>query len=303
MSTGQIRTRIGDPESMFQRLLAETLELIPAADGAAIEIAGADDSLIQVAGIGQLERQFDSRVKASKTNSGKAMQTRNILTCNEVSIGESLIATICQALGINSMIYVPLVRRQKSPGVLVVASALPNAFSSDDVERLASVAGFVASVTGAVLDFIDVDRKAQIAATQAALQRDTSFLPETNDESPFALARSAFITKVLRPESQRQAEKRKRVEQLLNNDGITMVLQPIMSLDRDRRIIEVEALARFSGTPARSPDYWFREAASVGLGVSFELFAIRRALGRWCEIRIPRGSGPAQVVVFRFGLS
>ncbi len=26
-------------------------------------------------------------------------------------------------------------------------------------------------------------------------------------------------------------------------------------------------------------------------------------LGRWCEIRIPRGSGPAQVVVFRFRLS
>jgi EAL domain-containing protein (putative c-di-GMP-specific phosphodiesterase class I) len=272
---------------MFQRLLDETLELIPAADGAAIEIAGADDSLIQVAGIGRLKRPFDIRIKVSGTNPGKAMETGTIQVCHEASSDQNPNARLCQELGINSMIYVPLVRRQKSAGVLHVSSALHHAFSSDDVERLASVAGFVSSVTGAVLDFIDVNREAQIAATRAALEHDISLLSGANDESSSALARSVFITKVLRPESQRQAERRKRVEQLMNNGGLTMVLQPIMSLDDDRRIIEVEALARFDGTPTRGPDYWFHEAASVGLGVSFELFAIRRALELLPQIPLP----------------
>jgi EAL domain-containing protein (putative c-di-GMP-specific phosphodiesterase class I) len=262
---------------MFQRLLDETLELIPVADGAAIAIAGEDDSLIQVAGIGRLKRPFDSRIKASRTLSGKAMETHTVQICLEASGEQNPNAKLNQALGINSMVYVPLIRQRKSTAVLLVASALPNAFASDDMERLASITGFVASVVGAALDFIDVNREAQIDSTQA-VRRDTSLPPGANDESTFALARSAFITKVLRPESKRHAERRKRVEQIVNNDGLTMVLQPVMSLDHHRHIIEVEALARFSGTPTRSPDYWFSEAASVGLGVSFELFAIRRAL-------------------------
>ena len=48
----------------------------------------------------------------------------------------------------------------------------------------------------------------------------------------------------------------------------------------DCRIVSLEALARFWTEPMRSPSAWFAEATEVGLGVEFELAAIRAALLR-----------------------
>lgn len=55
-----------------------------------------------------------------------------------------------------------------------------------------------------------------------------------------------------------------------------MVFQPIMALDG--AVAGVEALARFTGPPSRSPDQWFAEASEVGLGVELELLAVRMAV-------------------------
>jgi EAL domain-containing protein (putative c-di-GMP-specific phosphodiesterase class I) len=55
------------------------------------------------------------------------------------------------------------------------------------------------------------------------------------------------------------------------------VFQPIVSLSSGT-VVKVEALARFAAPPARGPDRWFAEAASVGLGRPLELCAIERAL-------------------------
>ncbi len=68
-----------------------------------------------------------------------------------------------------------------------------------------------------------------------------------------------------------------RVRRVLNSDAIHIVYQPIFDLSR-AAIAGFEALARFSATPARSPDLWFNEAHSVGLGIDLELKAIQLAL-------------------------
>jgi len=56
-----------------------------------------------------------------------------------------------------------------------------------------------------------------------------------------------------------------------------IVFQPICSLAH-RSPVGYEALSRFAGPPRRSPDLWFDEAASVGLGVELEVMAAGRAL-------------------------
>jgi EAL domain-containing protein (putative c-di-GMP-specific phosphodiesterase class I) len=56
-----------------------------------------------------------------------------------------------------------------------------------------------------------------------------------------------------------------------------IVFQPICSLAH-RTTVGYEALSRFAGPPQRTPDLWFDEAASVGLGVELEAMAARRAL-------------------------
>src|SRR5690242_5067605 len=46
----------------------------------------------------------------------------------------------------------------------------------------------------------------------------------------------------------------------------------------DMGVIGFECLSRFDAEPRQGPDFWFAEAASVGLGTELELGVIRRAL-------------------------
>jgi EAL domain-containing protein (putative c-di-GMP-specific phosphodiesterase class I)/AmiR/NasT family two-component response regulator len=68
-----------------------------------------------------------------------------------------------------------------------------------------------------------------------------------------------------------------RIRRAVAGDGLQILFQPILDL-RDRRVVGLEALARFSGPPNRSPELWFGEAAGLGLGEDLELTAIRMAL-------------------------
>ncbi|HEY5231373.1 MAG TPA: response regulator, partial [Galbitalea sp.] len=71
-----------------------------------------------------------------------------------------------------------------------------------------------------------------------------------------------------------------RIEQVLEHESsLAMVFQAIVDLT-DHSIVGVEALSRFAGKPMRSPDLWFEEAASVGLGPTLEMKAISAALAQ-----------------------
>ena len=64
---------------------------------------------------------------------------------------------------------------------------------------------------------------------------------------------------------------------LKNDDSITPVFQPIVSL-ATARISGFEALSRFAQPPERRPDEWFAIAQRSGLGFELEALAIRKAL-------------------------
>ena len=66
---------------------------------------------------------------------------------------------------------------------------------------------------------------------------------------------------------------------ILDHSEIAMVFQPIFDLATSQ-MVGVEALARFPSTPNQSPDKWFAEAASLGLGVDLEMLAIRAAISQ-----------------------
>ncbi|HUY63882.1 MAG TPA: GAF domain-containing protein [Acidimicrobiales bacterium] len=58
-----------------------------------------------------------------------------------------------------------------------------------------------------------------------------------------------------------------RTRSVLTGEGnLKIVFQPIFKLVTEE-LIGVEALSRFPQDPSRTPDIWFSEAASVGLGV------------------------------------
>ena len=73
-------------------------------------------------------------------------------------------------------------------------------------------------------------------------------------------------------------EQRAQIEALLADPAaLTMVFQPWVDLATGR-IAGYEALARFGGSPQRTPDVWFAQARRCGLGPALEALAVRRAL-------------------------
>lgn len=72
-------------------------------------------------------------------------------------------------------------------------------------------------------------------------------------------------------------EIRTRVETMLAKRMLLTAFQPIRSLDTGA-VIGAEALTRFLSSPGISPDAWFTEADSVGLGAELELVALETAL-------------------------
>jgi EAL domain-containing protein (putative c-di-GMP-specific phosphodiesterase class I) len=75
----------------------------------------------------------------------------------------------------------------------------------------------------------------------------------------------------------RYAEIHSRIRSVLEERTYSVVYQPIIHL-LENRIVGYEALARFSATPARTPDLWFAEAASVGLQAELEIALVEEAL-------------------------
>jgi EAL domain-containing protein (putative c-di-GMP-specific phosphodiesterase class I) len=82
-------------------------------------------------------------------------------------------------------------------------------------------------------------------------------------------------------ERQAELERRRRIAgdigRVLSDSALSIHFQPIVSL-RDRRLAGVEALARFTCAPYRSPHHWFADAWEVGLGAELELMASSMAL-------------------------
>lgn len=72
------------------------------------------------------------------------------------------------------------------------------------------------------------------------------------------------------PASRRRQLQRERVERVIADREFAVVFQPIFDLEGGEAV-GVEALARFSALPRRSPDAWIAEAEAVGLLVDLEL--------------------------------
>ena len=91
---------------------------------------------------------------------------------------------------------------------------------------------------------------------------------------------------VLNPGASGRLETRGRIDYFLNGRGLTHLFQPVFDL-RSGKCFAVEALARFSGRPRRTPDAWFAEAHDMGVGVELEVVSVKKALASL--FRLPAG--------------
>ena len=127
------------------------------------------------------------------------------------------------------------------------------------------------------VDVIEVVQRTEILLETRRLNRE---LRRTNRVLDQRLRRQEEHERKAEAEHDRL---RGTISEILSGSAMTSVFQPIVDAGLGE-IAGVEALTRFETEPRRSPDQWFADASSVGMGFELEMAAIRCALRRHDEL-------------------
>jgi hypothetical protein len=123
------------------QMIASRAESLVRASGAAIALADADpDFMVCRASSGPDAPPVGARLQVGSGFSGECVKTGTPLRCDDSDFDPRVDPESCRALGIRSILAVPVRVGQKSIGILEVFSAQPNMFSESDegaLQRLA----------------------------------------------------------------------------------------------------------------------------------------------------------------------
>jgi putative methionine-R-sulfoxide reductase with GAF domain len=170
-----------DLEAALQ-LLAERAQYITGASGAAIALREGS-AMICRASAGPSAPELGAEVQIKSGLTGESVRTRKVLRCDDAETDSRVNRESCRALGIKSVMVVPLLREQEVTGVFELLADRANAFEERDVTALERLAEMVQ--TG--LEHADAAKRAlqeiaaknaQAAAQQPALEKESK-KPET----------------------------------------------------------------------------------------------------------------------------
>ncbi|MGA9965570.1 MAG: GAF domain-containing protein [Terriglobales bacterium] len=172
-----------DLEAALQ-LLAERAQYITGASGAAIALREGS-AMICRASAGPSAPELGAEVQIKSGLTGESVRTRKVLRCDDAETDSRVNRESCRALGIKSVMVVPLLREQEVTGVFELLADRANAFEERDVTALERLAEMVQ--TG--LEHADAAKRAlqeiaaknaQATAQQAALEKE----PKTPETAP-----------------------------------------------------------------------------------------------------------------------
>lgn len=275
-TTADAARQATDPLLVMRRIVDEALTLIPAADGAVVELCS-DDVLTYVCAAGALAGFVGVQVPLNRSLSGLAVRKRTTLRSDDTTTDPRADQATTAALGVLSMLCVPLLRGADVVGVLKLSSTRRAAFADADMRMLADLAGFIAAAVGGWADMASSASRllpAEGVPTEEAARQSHA---GTQDRV------SRFLANVMGPGAAPDSAARRRIETVLLHRAITMTYQPIVDL-KSGLVAGCEALARFPGNPSRPPDVWFAEAQAVGLGAELQLLAVDRALQQLSQL-------------------
>ena len=164
-----------DLEAALQ-LLAERAQYITGASGAAFALREGS-AMICRASAGPSAPELGAEVQIKSGLTGESVRTRKVLRCDDAETDSRVNRESCRALGIKSVMVVPLLREQEVTGVFELLADRANAFEERDVTALERLAEMVQ--TG--LEHADAAKRAlqeiaaknaQATAQQAALEKE-----------------------------------------------------------------------------------------------------------------------------------
>jgi putative methionine-R-sulfoxide reductase with GAF domain len=130
-----------DLEAALQ-LLAERARYITGASGAAIALFE-NDEMICRASAGHSAPELGAEVQVKTGLTGESVRTRRVLRCDDAETDSRVNRESCRALGIKSVMVVPLVLEQEVVGVFELLADRSHAFEERDVTALERLAEMV----------------------------------------------------------------------------------------------------------------------------------------------------------------
>jgi putative methionine-R-sulfoxide reductase with GAF domain len=130
-----------DLEAALQ-LLAERAQYITGASGTAIALLEGDEMICR-ASAGPSAPALGTQVQMKSGLTGESVRTRQVLRCDDAETDSRVNRESCRALGIKSVMVVPMFREQKVIGVFELLADRANAFEQRDVTALERLAVMV----------------------------------------------------------------------------------------------------------------------------------------------------------------
>jgi putative methionine-R-sulfoxide reductase with GAF domain len=195
-----------DLEAALQ-LLAERAQYITGASGAAIALLD-NTEMICRASAGPSAPELGAEVQVKSGLTGESVRTRQVLRCDDAEIDPRVNRESCRALGIRSVMVVPLIREQEVIGVFELLADRANAFEERDVTALERLAEMVQ--TG--LEHADAAKRAlqEIAEKndQAVAQQKQSESASTEGKgtSPAVASTQSVANEITKAPEARQSE-------------------------------------------------------------------------------------------------
>jgi putative methionine-R-sulfoxide reductase with GAF domain len=124
------------------QLLAERAQYITGASGAAIALREGEKMLCR-ASAGPSAPELGTRLQIDSGLSGESVRTKQILRCDDAENDARVNRESCRALGISSVMVMPLIREDEVNGVFELFSGRPYAFEERDVIALQRIAELI----------------------------------------------------------------------------------------------------------------------------------------------------------------
>jgi GAF domain-containing protein len=184
-----------DLEAALQ-LLAGRAQYITGASGAAIALLEGSEMICR-ASAGPSAPELGAQVQMKSGLTGESVRTRQVLRCDDAETDSRVNRESCRALGIKSVMVVPLIREQEVVGVFELLADRANAFEERDVTALERLAEMVRTglehadaAKGALQEIADKNKQAA-AEQKEQKQSQPAPLPATTEPGAAVASASA----------------------------------------------------------------------------------------------------------------
>ena len=177
------------------QLLAERAQYITGASGAAIALRE-DEEMICRASAGPSAPALGAHLQVNSGLSGESVRTRQILRCDNAELDSRVNRESCRALGIASVVVLPLIREPEVNGVFELFSGHAYAFGERDIIALERLAEMIQTA----LEHAEAARRAEKIGEQTVEKKQAVNGVETSANSAIEEKASAKLSNEDKPE-------------------------------------------------------------------------------------------------------